>query len=511
MAENSIVSAELSRDEFRRKFRAGLIAAWLIPPATGELGMTFLGFWELEEAGLSLIRFTGIYIIVFTLIAFFVFKYLVVEPVVALGDRQPVLIPEHTRRLKAFPWVFWGLLGLYSSFGPATVLLSNAVFQGTEYSLGEYAFSAFGVIPFLLIAAFPLFFYLTDLLGRFLAPRGIMVMVAPLWLKLTVLGLFTPVMIDTILLTYYYNRTGFLVIETMVLWFVLVLIAGVGTWVALRSFRQGMRALKQPLGEVVEEGASAYPVPRSLDEFGLLTRGWADLLKSRDHAERKFRERDRQVRDIIDNTDAVIYIKDKEGRYLMTNRRFEQLFDISYNDVVGKTDYDLFPKGYADTFHKNDLKVINDEEPLEIQEIAPHEDGLQTYNSQKFPLYDADQMLYGVCSISTDITEHLQADEKLQQSEARLSGIIQVANDAIITVDHSQNIILFNQSAERVFGYSSDEVLGRSLDMLLPERFHHRHRENIRYFEGGGGIGAPDERAFHPITRTQKERQGIST
>jgi len=80
----------------------------------------------------------------------------------------------------------------------------------------------------------------------------------------------------------------------------------------------------------------------------------------------------------------------------------------------------------------------------------------------------------------------LQADEKLQQSEARLSGIIQVANDAIITVDHSQNIILFNQSAERVFGYSSDEVLGRSLDMLLPERFHHRHRENIRYFEGGG-------------------------
>jgi|GEM_PF-2375862 PAS domain S-box-containing protein len=483
MVENSIVSTELAKDEFRRRFRAGLIAAWLIPPATGELGMTFLGFWKLEEAGLSLIRFTGVYIAVFTLIAFFVFKYLVIEPVVALGDRQPTLVPEHTRRLKMFPWIFWGLLGLYSGFGPATVLLSNAVFQGTEYTLGQYAFSAFGVIPFLLIAAFPLFFYLTDLLGRFLAPRGIMVMVAPLWLKVMVLGLFTPVMIDTILLTYYFNRTGFLAIETIVLWFVLILIAGAGTWVALRSFHQGMRALKQPLGDVLEEGIPTYPVPSSLDEFGLLARGWSDLLKSRDHAERTVRERDKQVRYLIDNTDAVIYIKDKAGRFLMINRRFEQLFGISNDDAVGKTDHDIFPKEYADIFYKNDLKVIRDEKHLETQEIAPHEDGLHTYISQKFPLYDADQVLYGVCGISTDITERLQADEKLRQSEARLSGIIQVANDAIITVDHSQKIILFNPAAERIFGYSPDEVLGHPLDVLLPERFRHKHQENIKHFE----------------------------
>ncbi len=485
MAENSIISSELNRDEFRRKFHAGLIAAWLIPPATGELGMTFLGFWELEEAGLSLIRFTGIYVIVFTFIAFFVFKHMVVEPVEALGERRPVHVAEHTRRLILFPGVFWGLLTLYSAFGPATVLLSNAVFQGAQYTLGDYAFSAFGVIPFLLIAAFPLFFYLTDLLGRFLAPRGVMVMVAPLRLKLIVLGLFTPVMIDTILLTYYYHRTGFIATETIVLWFVLVLIAGIGTWVALHSFRLGMRALEQVLGDPAEADISGYPVAASLDEFGQLANGWADLLKSRDRAERKFREHDKQVRDIVDNMDAIIYIKDKTGHYLMTNRRFEQLFDFSSGSVIGKTDHDIFPGEYADKFHENDLKVIRDEKLLEIHEVAPHEDGSHTYNSQKFPLYDAEHVLYGVCSISTDITERLQASDKLRHSEARLSGIIQVANDAIITVDHSQNILLFNQGAERGFGYSADEVLGHPLDMLLPERLRHRHRENIRSFEEG--------------------------
>jgi len=439
MSENSIVSTEFTRDEFRRRFRIGLIAAWLIPPATGELGMTFLGFWELEEAGLSLIRFTGIYIVIFTLIAFFVFKHLVIEPVVALGDRQPVLIPEHTRRLKAFPWVFWGLLGLYSGFGPATVLLSNAVFQGTEYTLGQYAFSAFGVIPFLLIAAFPLFFYLTDLLGRFLAPRGVTVMVAPLWLKVMVLGLFTPVMIDTILLTYYFNRTGFLAIETIVLWFALILVAGVSTWVALRSFHQGMRALKQPLGDVVKASTPTYPVPSSLDEFGLLARGWSDLLKSRDHAERTVRDRDRQVRYIIDNTDAVIYIKDKAGRFLMVNRRFEQLFNISNDEAIGKTDHDIFPKEHADKFQKNDLKVIQDEKSLEIQEIAPHEDGLHTYISQKFPLYDAEQVLYGVCGISTDITERKHAEENLDKAN-RLYATLSQINQAIVRAQDKQKL-----------------------------------------------------------------------
>jgi len=359
-----MVFTRITSEEFRRQFYVGLIATWLIPPVTGVLGMAFLGFWGVEEAGLSLLRFTGVYILVFSLIAFLVFKYLIIESVVALGELQPELVPENTRRLRAFPCVFWGLLGLYVSFGPATVLLSNTVFQGTEYTLKQYAFSLFGVIPFFLIAAFPLFFYLTDLMGRFLAPRGIRLVIAPLWLKLTVLGLFTPIMIDTILLTYYFDRTGLLSIETIVLWFTLLLVAGAGTWVALRSFHQGMRALKQPIGGVLETGITAYPVPRSLDEFGLLAHGWADLLKSREHA-----------------------------------------------------------------------------------------------------------------------------DQKLQQSEAQLSGIIRVANDAIITVDQSQKILLFNHGAERIFGYSRDEVLGRSLDMLLPERFRKRHRDHINHF-GGGVVSA---------------------
>jgi len=130
-------TAPLTEHEFRRRFRMGLIAAWLIPPATGELGMCFLGFWDLRQAGLSLLRFTGVYVVAFTLVAYVVFKRQIFDPVAALADEQHALYNAHATKLRSFPWVFWGLLSLYCSFGPATVLSSNAVFEGVEYTLGN--------------------------------------------------------------------------------------------------------------------------------------------------------------------------------------------------------------------------------------------------------------------------------------------------------------------------------------------------------------------------------------
>jgi len=126
----------------------------------------------------------------------------------------------------------------------------------------------FGVIPFLLVAAFPMFFYLTDLLGRFLAPQGVMVVVAPVWLKVMVLGLFTPFMIDTILLLYYFDRTGFIKVETLVMWSLLILTAAAGTLFAYRSFRQGLLSLKRPLGGVGGAGNDADQTLYSYDYAG---------------------------------------------------------------------------------------------------------------------------------------------------------------------------------------------------------------------------------------------------
>jgi PAS domain S-box-containing protein len=73
-------------------------------------------------------------------------------------------------------------------------------------------------------------------------------------------------------------------------------------------------------------------------------------------------------------------------------------------------------------------------------------------------------------------------DQALRTSEARLPGIISLAADAIISVDEAQRIVMYNEGAQRIFGWSRDEVLGKPHDILLPERFRRTHRKHIPNF-----------------------------
>lgn len=82
--------------------------------------------------------------------------------------------------------------------------------------------------------------------------------------------------------------------------------------------------------------------------------------------------------------------------------------------------------------------------------------------------------------------QHRNMEQSLRLSEARLAGIVSNAADAIISIDEEQKITLFNTGAERIFGYSTSEALGRPLELLLPEQFQARHKQYIREFAATG-------------------------
>jgi PAS domain S-box-containing protein len=81
-----------------------------------------------------------------------------------------------------------------------------------------------------------------------------------------------------------------------------------------------------------------------------------------------------------------------------------------------------------------------------------------------------------------DITEKKKSEDSLRAAKARFEGILEIAEDAIISVDSTQHIVLFNQGAQKVFGYPESEVIGKSLDLLLPQRFAQAHRSHIEKF-----------------------------
>ena len=85
-------------------------------------------------------------------------------------------------------------------------------------------------------------------------------------------------------------------------------------------------------------------------------------------------------------------------------------------------------------------------------------------------------------SIELDLERRARAEQALRESEAKFSGILGIAADAIITVDENQTIRHFNHGAEQIFGYHESEMLGKSLDVLLPGRLAAVHRGHIESF-----------------------------
>ncbi|MGD8381026.1 MAG: PAS domain-containing protein [Syntrophobacterales bacterium] len=136
--------------------------------------------------------------------------------------------------------------------------------------------------------------------------------------------------------------------------------------------------------------------------------------------ERQVSERTREISGILRYTPAVVYIKDNEGKYLMVNSRYEELFGVRSEGIRGQTAHDIFSKELADQFQADDLQVFNERQASQVEEQIPFKDGVRTYLSVKFPLYDEQDSVYGVCGIATDITEL----KKVQDQLRRLSGSI---------------------------------------------------------------------------------------
>jgi PAS domain S-box-containing protein len=171
---------------------------------------------------------------------------------------------------------------------------------------------------------------------------------------------------------------------------------------------------------------------------------------------------EQRLQAILDNSATVIFLKDLQGRYLLVNRRYEEVFHVAKTDVIGRTDHDIFPREFAQRFEANDRAVLAAGGPLALEEYAPQDDGFHTYISIKFPLEGPDGTVAGVCSIATDITERKQ----LEAASQRLAAIVESSNEAIIGKDLNGRITSWNAGAERLFGYTAAEAVGQTVSML---------------------------------------------
>jgi len=180
-------------------------------------------------------------------------------------------------------------------------------------------------------------------------------------------------------------------------------------------------------------------------------------------AEEKLRASEEKYKAILNNSPAVIFVKDINGNYLFVNALYEKLFHVTNKKISGKTDYNVFPKKAADAFRTADLKVLKANRPIEVEEVVPQKDSIHYYISLKFPLYNASHKPYAVCGIATDITERKKAEEKL----TILKRAVDASEEVIFLTDIDGLITYVNLEFTRIYGYKSNEVVGKTTPRIL--------------------------------------------
>jgi PAS domain S-box-containing protein len=126
---------------------------------------------------------------------------------------------------------------------------------------------------------------------------------------------------------------------------------------------------------------------------------------------RQLRETQRTTQAILDNVPAWIYVKDLHGRYLLSNRRYEDAVHATPGSMLGKTDYEFFPEPEADAKRTADQEVLARRQAPEFEEISTPNG---SYLSWRYPLIDFAGVPYAICGIATDISALRQAQHETE-------------------------------------------------------------------------------------------------
>lgn len=246
---------------------------------------------------------------------------------------------------------------------------------------------------------------------------------------------------------------------------------GESDWVALDGKEHSIRWQIQPWGDL---GVKTGGIIVSIEDV--------TLQKKTDHELRKFLSLADNSMEFIGMCDLnlVPFYVNPAGLRLLGLHSVEHLTRAGIKEV-------FFPEDQRFIMQEFLPRVLREgraEVEIRFRNFATGEPLWMIYNV--FYIKDAAGRAVGLATVSRDITTRKRAEEALRIDEERLAALIDNAMDAIITVDESQRVVLFNNAAENIFGCSASEVMGEPLDRFLPERFREVHRDHIQTFGATG-------------------------
>ncbi len=169
------------------------------------------------------------------------------------------------------------------------------------------------------------------------------------------------------------------------------------------------------------------------------------------------------LRTVIDNVPDAIYMKDTDFRKVVANKIDAQRCNKEIADMIGKTDYEIYPREIAEKYAVDDRKVIKTGKPIiNREEILPDGDNLKWVLTSKIPLKNNENKVVGLIGIGRDITE-------IKENESRLRLLQQVIEQtpvSVVITDTDGTIQYVNPGFEKATGYTRQEAIGKTPGIL---------------------------------------------
>ena len=184
---------------------------------------------------------------------------------------------------------------------------------------------------------------------------------------------------------------------------------------------------------------------------------------------------------------GIAFMKDASTRCVFVNDTFEIAHGTPAARVVGKSDVELWPPELAERFADTDRQVFATGRPAETVERIPIDGELRHWLVTKFPIPGPDGRVALVGGVAVDVSARIRAEEHLRATNQMLEALINAAPVAVILYDDDARVRVWNPAAERIFGWSAEEVVGGS-PPSVPESERDRFRELVAQVLRGGSL-----------------------
>ena len=185
-------------------------------------------------------------------------------------------------------------------------------------------------------------------------------------------------------------------------------------------------------------------------------------ITERKRAEEALRQSEERFARFMQHLPGLAWIKDLDGRYVYANAAAAKAFNTPPEKLYGHIDEEIFPPKVAAQFRRNDEQALTDEKGVQVIETLEHADGvLHSLLVSKFPIPGPDGNTVLIGGTAFDITERLQAEEALRESEERFRAILRQATAGIARKDAEGRLIFVNEAFCNMLGYTESELLGK--------------------------------------------------